>query len=162
MRHDVDLGYDPDSLLGPLDMARVQQFQTYLHECGQSIEFDHAYINHISKYHGGVPRKRLFKTAQGGERTVERFLNFVDYKTDKQMGWYNVAVTWTQVEDRLNDFLIPFAVLLGGDLLCFDFTHPGRPSVVVWLHEESLQDAPVTEFVARDFDDFLAKLYAEV
>src|SRR5262249_22261643 len=120
MGHDIDLEYDPASLLGPLDMIRVQRFQQYLHDCGQQIEFDPAYISHLSKYHGGEPKKNQFSTVSGDERTIERFLNFVDHKADPQMGWYNVSVTWSQVDDRLNDFLIPFAVLLGGDLACFD------------------------------------------
>jgi hypothetical protein len=63
------------------------------------------------------------------------------------------------MEDRLNDYLVPFAALGGGDMLCFDYENGGRPSVVVWLHEESRQDHPVTEYVAANFDEFLTKLY---
>jgi len=159
MNKDIDLGYDPASLLGPLDMGRVQELQEYLQDCEMPVAFDLSYIKHLSKFHGGAPKKRCFKTAEGSEHHIECFLNFIDEKKDKEHGWYNVGVTWTLIEDRLNDYLVPFAALFGGDFLCFDYQTGGRPSVVVWLHADSSKDEPVTEFVAPNFDEFLTKLY---
>jgi hypothetical protein len=70
------------------------------------------------------------------------------------------------VIDRINDYLIPFAVLFAGDMLCFDYENVdsetgGRPHVVVWFHEESEEDAPVTQLVADNFDEFLSVLHEE-
>mgnify|MGYP002624264043 CR=1 FL=1 len=60
----------------------------------------------------------------------------------------------------MGEFLMPFADLFAGDMLCFDFSKPGRPKIVVWLHEKSPPDEPPeTEFVAENFDEFLAMLY---
>ena len=159
MAEKFDLRYDPATLLGALDRGEVQKFQEYLQECDQPIIFDPAYLDHLSRHHGGIPKKRCFRSAAGHEFYIERFLNFVDEKTNKELGWYNVEVTWTQIEDRLNEYLIPFALLFSGNFLCFNHESDGRPTVVVWLHEESSEDEPVTEFVANNFDEFLAKLY---
>src|ERR1700677_1296836 len=104
MNSEIDLGYDPSSLLGPLNMARVQELQQYLQDCDMPVVFDTSYIRHISNYHGGIPKKRCFKTAEGVEHVIERFLNFIDEKKDKELGWYNVGVAWTLMEDRLNDY----------------------------------------------------------
>jgi hypothetical protein len=159
MSEDADLGYDPASLAGPLDMNKVLETQNSFQGHGMTIEFDPAYLRHLSRHHGGAPRKRCFKSSEGVEYVIEYFLNFVDYKKDNKLGWYNVGVTWGLIMDRLNDYLIPFAALFAGDFLCFDYEKASRPSVVVWLHEESRQDHPVTEYVAANFDEFLTKLY---
>jgi len=156
---EVDLGYDPSTFVGPLDMKELDEFRNFLEESGQPIHFDPAYLAHLTKFHGGVPAKRCFETVDGQHHVIERFLNFLDPKKDETLGWYNVNVTWTQMEDRLNEFLIPFAALFAGDMLCFDYEAGGRPSVVVWLHEESSEDHPVTSLVASDFDAFLRKLH---
>jgi hypothetical protein len=159
MAAEVDLGYDPSSLMRPLEMHRVQAVEKDFQDSDMPVIFDPSYIAHLSKFHGGVPRKRCFQTANEVEEVIDRFLNFVDHKVDKENGWYNVAVTWTLIEDRLNDYLVPFAALGGGDMLCFDYQQSRRPSVVVWRHEQSRQNRPVTEFVAANFDDFLHMLY---
>jgi hypothetical protein len=159
MYEDIDLDYDPSTLVGPLDTDELEEFERFLEESGQPIQFDPAYLAHLSKFHGGVPAKRCFETAEGQHHVIERFLNFLDPKKDETLGWYNVNVTWSQMEDRLNEFLIPFATLFGGDMLCFDYEAGGRPAVVVWLHEESSEDHPATSFVAADFDAFLRTLH---
>lgn len=65
-----------------------------------------------------------------------------------------------KIEDRLNEYLLPFAVLFAGDMLCFDYREGSRPAVVVWLHEESAADCtPVTKPVAANFDEFLSLLF---
>jgi hypothetical protein len=154
-----DLGYDPSSLLGPLDMRRVEKFQKYISGAtDQHLEFDPAYLRHLAKYHGGRPKKSWFFSAKGNDYVIERFLNFIDPKSDDVLGEYNVEVTWGMICDRLNDYLIPFAELFAGNFLCFDYEGGGRPKVVVWRHEDSREERPATEFVAANFDEFLTKL----
>jgi hypothetical protein len=161
MNQPDDLGYDPASLVGPLDMRHVLTAEQAFQDRGMPIVFDPSYIRHLSRYHGGIPKKRCFKTETGKENVIERFLHFADEKKgDKdRLGWYHVNVAWSMMVDRLNDYLIPFAVLFAGDMLCFDYEQGDRPSVVVWLHEESKEDHPVTEFVAANFEEFLTNLY---
>jgi hypothetical protein len=159
--NDDDLGYDPASLVGPLDERRVLASQQAFQDREMPIVFDPSYIGHLTRYHGGIPKKRCFKTEEGREYLIERFLHFADEKKGEKdrLGWYHVNVCWSMMVDRLNDYLIPFAVLFAGDMLCFDYERGGRPKVVVWLHEKSKEDAPFTEFVAANFDEFLSKLY---
>lgn len=154
-----DLGYDPASLVGPLDMGRVISFQNYISGANeQELRFDAAYLRHLAKYHGGVPKKRWFYSEIGNDYVIERFLNFIDPESDDVLGGYNVGVTWGMILDRLNDYLIPFALLFAGNFLCFDYEGGGRPRVVVWRHEDSRDESPYTELVAANFDEFLTKL----
>jgi hypothetical protein len=159
MAETMDLNYDLGTLLGPLDMSRVENVQTQFQRLGMPIDFDQSYLRHLSAYHGGVPKKRCFSSQSGRGYFIERFLNFIDHHQNPTLGWYNVSVTWTQIEDRLNEYLVPFAVLFAGDCLCFNYEYEGRPQVVVWLHEQSRQNAPVTDFVAANFDVFLLLLH---
>jgi hypothetical protein len=160
-----DLGYDPASLVGPLDMNRVLASQRAFQDRGMPIVFDPAYIRHLSAYHGGVPKKRCFKTREGYDHVIERFLHFADKKgSPDKLGPYNVDACWGMMIDRINDYLIPFATLFAGDILCFDYENVDsetgvRPRVVVWFHEESEEDAPVTQLVADNFDEFLSVLH---
>jgi len=157
----MNLGYNLASTVGPLNLERVRAVEKDFQDRDMPIVFDPSYIKHLSDFHGGVPTKRCFKSSKGIEDVIDRFLNFMDYKKNKedQLGWYNVGVSWSLIVGRLNDYLIPFAALGGGDMLCFDHEKGGRPSVVVWRHEESREDHPVTEYVAANFDEFLTKLY---
>ncbi len=158
MKHEVDLKYYPDSYVGPLDMKEVTDWEHYFatHEQPQ-IKFDPAYLRHLSKFHGGVPNKRLFLTDKGTEKVINRFLNFLDpvLLTD------SVGGTWSDIFDRLSDNLMPFADLASGDFLCFDYEKGGRPQIVVWFHELSPPSSPYTEFVANNFDEFLEMLYED-
>lgn len=159
MSETIDLEYDPSTLLGPLDMSRVEKTQQQFRTLGMPVEFDDSYLQHLAAFHGGIPKKRCFSSQIGREYFIERFLNFVDHRQNRQAGWYSVGVTWTQIEDRLNEYLVPFALLFGGDFLCFDYEYEGRPRVVVWRHEESRANAPVADFVEENFDAFLRLLH---
>jgi hypothetical protein len=155
-----DLGYDPTSLLGPLDMTLLASSQQHFQDRGMPIVFDPAYIRHLARFHGGIPKKRCFRAGDGKQYIIERFLHFADEKkgSNDKLGWYHVNVTWSLIVERLNDFLVPFAVLFAGDMLCFDYEYGDRPHVVVWLHEKSKEYSPFTVPVAHDFDRFLSIL----
>jgi hypothetical protein len=154
-----DLEYDEGSLLHSVNLARVLDFQRWLAWFNETlIEFDAAYIRHLSQFHGGVPAIGCFQTAAGHGRRITRFLNFqADGESQLE---YSVDVTLSMIAgDRLGPRLVPFAELFAGDYLCFDFGRGGRPSIVVWLHEFSNDDAgPVTDFVAHNYDEFISGL----
>ena len=85
--------------------------------------------------------------SDGVEYVIERFLHFMDEKKgDKdRLRWYHVNVCWSMMLDRLNDYLIPFAALFAGDMLCFnrrEWREAQRS--FVWLHEKSKEELPVT------------------
>lgn len=155
-----DLAFHKDSLLGPLHLDRVHQFEEWISRFnGVAIELDAAYLSHLAQFHGGIPRRACFKTSAGRERLVVRFLNFQE--EGERQAEYSVEATYSLIAStRLGHYLVPFAELFAGDFLCFDYTIPGRPEVVVWLHELSGdEDGPSTEFVASTFDEFMDSLY---
>jgi SMI1-KNR4 cell-wall len=160
MADTVNLDYDPDSFVGPFDLEEAREFEKWWLSHEYPFELDASYLEHLSRYHGGKPGNKCFRSQDGRERVLERFLNFVkDYKKG-EWGNYHVEVMRCLVEDRLDENLLPFAVLFAGDLLCFDYSKGGRPAVVVWMHEESAAaDTSITEPVAPDFDRFLRLLH---
>ena len=64
-------------------------------------------------------------------------------------------------DDRMGPYLMPFAELFAGDLLCFDYENEGEPKVVLWFHELSRPGEPYVELVSNSFDEFLFKLTDE-
>jgi hypothetical protein len=151
------LRYEPDSFAGPLDRAHVAAVGASL-----GRRFDPDYLRHLARYHGGVPGKRFFPTANN-VKVIERFLCMIpDPVADERHGWHDVEVVFDQLEDRLGDdeetYLVPFAALFGGDFLCFDYRSGDPPRVVAWDHEASEPGKPATEEVAAGFAEFLKTL----
>lgn len=123
------------------------------------------YKNFLRAANGGVADHRVFQ-CEGTDRLIERFLPMLeDPSEDPVAGQYDIAVTMTQLEqrialdpDELGSKLIPIAYLFAGDFVCLDFRTDSNPSVVVWLHEESRDYAPATITVAQSFTEFCEKL----
>jgi len=160
MSEGIDLEYDPTSFVGPFDPKQAERYEKRWVEHENPFHLDPAYLEHLSRFHGGTPAKNCFRTRRGRVRVLERFLNFVPDEKKGEWGVYHVEVMRCLVEDRLSDNLLPFAALFAGDLLCFKYGRGGPPAVVVWLHEESAsRERPVTEPVASSFDEFLPLLY---
>jgi hypothetical protein len=157
-----DLDYVEGSFVGPFNRQAVTIFQDYLHECDwTSIVFDEHYLDYLAEHHGGTPRKKFFRTSKGTEHVLEEFEHFDDaLPRESPLRVYNVKRSWSDASDRLGPYLMPFADLFAGDMLCFDHSQPGRPKVVVWFHDQSDPGAPYTEFVADNFDEFLKLLHA--
>jgi hypothetical protein len=162
-REDPDLSYDPKTFVGQFDESALRKFEAWLNRNGYfkgRFKFDPSYVAHLKSHHGGVPRKRCFNTVDGVDKVVDRFLHFADLENDNPLADYAVEQMWSFASDRFGGFLMPFAILFAGDMLCFDYSRPGRPRIVVWFHEQSPPDeAPYTEFVAENFDEFLGKLH---
>ena len=161
MTKDIDLDYIPDSFAGPTDVASISTFCEWLHRIGNTkVYFDESYVQHMTQFNGGIPGKSCFKTNNGRERMITRFLNFAE--RDHPLIEYSVESTWSMLSgSRLGQHLMPFAELFAGDMLCFEYkAQSQRPRVVIWLHEESSDESgPVTELVAECFDAFLGMLY---
>jgi hypothetical protein len=156
-----DLDYEPDSFVGPLDRRAVKAFEKWLWASGYDrIRFDPVYLDYLARYHGGSPRKRYFDTEADTRHVVVRFLNFLPSGSGHRLEQYNVEATWGLVSDRMGLFLMPFAELFAGDLLCFDHEAGNPPRVVAWFHEQSRPGQwPYTEPVAGSFGEFLHLLH---
>jgi SMI1-KNR4 cell-wall len=135
-------------------------------EAGLRVKLPLDFLNFLKTDNGGVPLKRAFPT-QYNEKVIDRFLPLmVDPNSEPVHGQYDIAVVWSQINNRLGEDpdeigsqLIPIVALEFGDMVCLDFRkNPEAPVVVVWDHEQSEEFKPVTEKVADSFTEFLSKL----
>lgn len=127
----------------------------------QKFDFDPEYTVHISRYNGGRPVTKYFKTKDGNSVPIDYFLNFSDRKqSERKFKELNVNVMWSAIDDRLSLYQFPFAITRGGDFLCFDYEGCFPPRVVLWYQEWSKEGQPKTEGVARNFRDFIDSLTA--
>jgi hypothetical protein len=157
----IDLDYDPASYAGEFSEDEMRAFEQWLQKCrSPQIRFDPEYLQHMRSHHGGIPRMRYFQAQKGTSQVIIRFLNFLPEEANGPLVQYRVEGTWGLIEDRLGTFLIPFAELFGGDMLCFDYSTTGNPGVVFWDHERSREGRPYTEPVASNFTHFLSMLSA--
>lgn len=110
---------------------------------------------------GTVPTTPAFD-AEGRERLIERFLCLLDDPAaDDDLGWYDITVVITDINDRLGDAdeigtsLVPFAALFAGDFACLDYRGGGdEPAVGVWDHERSQEFQPFVIPVADSLEAF--------
>jgi hypothetical protein len=121
------------------------------------VKFPASFLALMRTSNGGKPRQGLFDF-DDNEKIVERFLSFVeDYKVDR-LGMYDIEVVWSQIEDRLDEGVCPFASVFAGDFLCFDCRHEGEPSVALWGHDVFGDGIPELVPVADTFEQFLDML----
>lgn len=154
MGTDIDLGFQPGTEAPPVRRADVARLEEML-----GLELDRGYLEFLGRHNGGAVRRNRFDL-RGDTKVVERFLCVTpDYADNPRFGRYDVGVVWSQIEGRLNDFLVPVAALYPGDFLCLDYERgtPGR--VVLWNHELSEENAPHLTPVADNFEEFLKLLY---
>ncbi len=167
MTGEIELEYEPDSFVGPLNLQKLKSIEACLVDELPGRFFDLSYINHISKYHGGIPKKQWFMSAKGTLHRVGRFLNFATEETltpPFQDSWLHsdqdIRLDWSwdyiqgiaNISEGCGVFLRPFAILYSGphhpdemqvkyaDLLCFSFKEEGSPRVVVWYNEQALTE----------------------
>jgi hypothetical protein len=122
------------------------------------LPFSQTYVDFLIDTNGGVPVRKYFFLNKN-EKVVERMLSVVDRHRESPIGAYDVEVVWSQIEGRLDDSLMPFAALFGGDFLCFLYEGHAEPKVVLWDHERSREDAPVLTPVASTFLAFAEMLH---
>ncbi|HVE57388.1 MAG TPA: SMI1/KNR4 family protein [Pyrinomonadaceae bacterium] len=153
MSEDLQLEFEPGTEAGEFDDEYVKETEEML-----ELEFTPEFIAFLKQHNGGIPKKRYFKL-DDDVKVVEVFLNlFPDYEDDPKFGQFDIGVVWSEIEDRLNEYLIPFAAVYPGDFLCFDYEDNDPPKIVLWDHNRSLEDEPVTYPVTDNFKQFLALL----
>lgn len=96
----------------------------------------------VMSNNGGRPPRRAFDTAQTVGRELKSFLSF--NRGDRE-------TVWKCCEKGAPDGHVPFAIDGFGKLICFG-TNNGN---VVFVNHEDMS----AEFIAEDFDAFLASLY---
>jgi hypothetical protein len=154
MSEEFDLEFEPGTEAGEFTDEYVKETEEMI-----ELEFEPDFLAFLKKHNGGVPLKPYFKLDEN-VKVVEGFLSLVpDYANDDEFGGYDIGVIWSQIEDRLNEYLVPFAAVFAGDFLCFDYEDEGdKPKVVLWNHDLSEEDEPHLTHVADNFRQFLSML----
>lgn len=157
---------DSATRVGPFDEGLWSAFVSMLTRSGgaafRAFSPDEGHLAFLRATNGGVPLRSLFTTRSGVTHVAERFLHIASLPPRHPLGASGVDVSFLLASDRLHDRLVPFAELFAGDMLCLDYGRliHGRPSVVVWLHEECSEEEFVVDDVADNFDEFLKLLRA--
>ena len=165
----MDLGYDPASLCGPVDLRVASFLEEY-----RGNKLDPSYLRRVQKWHGGIPGKQYFDAEDGNTYRVGRFLTLVDKqseleppfrpswefpKRDIRIDWSVLTLIDQEGPSCRNLFggeeLLPFAALYWGphhpdgmsltdgnvNLLGFLYEPEcQRPRVVVWLADEAQKE----------------------
>ena len=146
------LEFIPGTEIGEFDEEFVKKTETMI-----NLKFPPDFVEFLKKHNGGALKQRYFKL-DSNVKVLETFLAVVpDYKNHPR-GELDIGVVWTWIEDRLNDYLLPFAAVYPGDYLCFDYENSDPPKVVLWIHDQSEENEPATEPVAGSFAQFLGML----
>lgn len=90
---------------------------------------------HYLTYNGGEPERYVFVDDDGNEYIVQKFFP-IKYKN--HMGGGNLESTLDRLREDdkiLPDWLMPFAVDLGGTLYCFSSREDELGSIYFWDHE---------------------------
>lgn len=125
------------------------------------FDFDPNFVEFLKLHNGGVPEKQYFRLEEN-VKVLERFLCLIPDNEESFFSDYDIEVVSAQIDDRLNDYLIPFASVFAGDFLCFDYENEDEaPSIVLWDHDLSEVGDPYIIHVADNFKDFLAMLSAK-
>ncbi|MBS1794070.1 MAG: SMI1/KNR4 family protein [Acidobacteria bacterium] len=157
MAEKLELEFEPETGAGPLDADYVNEEEEMI-----GWEFPPEFLEFLKKQNGGVPKKKYFPLGEN-TKVLERFLCLdADYEESK-FGDYDIGVVWSDILDRLNDYLVPFAAVFAGDFLCFDYEDEESETVrvVLWNHDLSEDDEPHTTPVADGFEAFLKMLSDE-
>ena len=123
-------------------------------------KFPSDFMEFIKQHNGGIPDQRFFRLGNN-VKVIDQFLAFVPDYDNSPYGDLDIRVVWSAIEDRLNKYLVPFALVYPGDYLLFDYAAGSPPKVVLWNHDKSTEGNPVTVPVADSFKDFLSMLIDE-
>lgn len=149
------LNFSPKVNAGEFDDALVAETESML-----GHRFPPDFVALMKLHNGGIPKHKFFRM-KNNVKVLDQFLAFVpDYQTNPY-GDLDIGVVWSNIEDRLTDNLVPFAMVFPGDYLCFDFQDGEPPKVVLWIHDRSTEANPATVEVAANLTAFLSMLIDE-
>lgn len=160
-----EFGCDPASIVGPLDLEKLKRCEKRCRAEIPHMKYEAEYVEYMQRNHGGIPRKQWFRTAQGTECRLGRFINFGGpYTPPYQDSWesrgreqrgewsLDTAEAIANIAEGCGLFLIPFGILYSGshhpdtmgliyaDLVCFNYKHPGPPRVVFWSNSRACHE----------------------
>lgn len=148
------IGFVEGSSAGPFCLSEYEALVDLIRIDNPSFDLDPSYVSFVKQHNGGIPIENSF-TTPSGKWLIDVFLNFADTKqADPVNADRNVLAFLEEVEERTSVYFIPFAIVVGGNLLCFDYTvNESLPAIVLWYLEDSKK-----ERVASTFAEFLTLL----
>ena len=159
---DLEISYKPGSTKYAFDEDDYRVFLSDKQKWNPGFQFDRDWINHLRKANGGIPLTNLFETPSGETCALDFVYPFIG-SDDPSLSSVGRIHTLACDSEAFDYNCIPFGRVANGDLFCLDHReHLGGPApVVIWRHEESEENAPVFEYIAPTFRDFVSMLYTQ-
>lgn len=127
------------------------------------------FIEVVKQLNAGVPEPNAFDTDLSKGKS---FAELLDFNLDDKE---NIIQEYNLISEVLPERVYPFAANPGGNYICFDYTDAfAEPKIIFWNHEQRFEiednelvnpdvanesDLHIIEKVAKNFDEFLKKLY---
>ncbi|HXH31030.1 MAG TPA: SMI1/KNR4 family protein [Bacteriovoracaceae bacterium] len=150
----LEIAYEEDDAADEIDLDHVSSVQEQL---GQEFEPD--YLDFLGHRNGGRPIRKYFKAGKH-KKAVGKFLCIIEDCETSDHGDDDVSVVWSQINERLNEHLIPFASVENSeDFLCFNYENKKDiPEIVLWRGLESTDGNPELIPIATTFRKFVSNL----
>nr|WP_052421250.1 SMI1/KNR4 family protein [Paenibacillus sp. FSL R7-0273] len=133
-----------------LTESRLQDFERM-----NGVQLPQQYREFLLKYNGGYPKPYYFRISQ------EQGIGMVNI-------FYGIGEMYDNLEKRIDIFddiidigFFPIADDSGGNQICLGLTEKYSGNVYFWIHDEDPEDMSNMYFIAKDFKEFLEKLYDE-
>lgn len=146
----LDLGH------GPVSAERIREIEEML-----EIHFPQDYKDFIMPDQGVYCTPNEFLVEPESSFTFASGIGAFTHFIPGISGYVIDLMDWT--DDRRPDYLVPFAIEGGGDLVCFNFSIPnsaGEPTIAYWSHEMTGENA-VTH-LANSFTEFMDMLDEDI
>jgi hypothetical protein len=118
------------------------------------ITFPKDYIEFISKYHGGKPEKNRININENLIVTLEYLLTFLAFDE------LDILDRWNELKGFLPNKVIPFAVSLDFNVICFDFRENNHSPQVIYCDIEmnKRKGRGCIYYICDSFTELLTKL----
>lgn len=133
-----------------LTESRLQDFERIIGD-----QLPQQYREFLLKYNGGYPRPYYFIISK------EQGIGMVNV-------FYGIGEMYDNLDKKIDIFddimdigFIPVADDSGGNQICLGLTEKYFGNVYFWIHDEDPEDMSNMYFLAKDFKEFLEKLYDE-
>jgi cell wall assembly regulator SMI1 len=130
--------------------SRLQDFEEKI-----SVRLPHPYRQFLLRYNGGYPKPYYFTISK------EQGIGMVNIFYGIGEMYDNLDKNIELSDDILDIGFMPIADDPGGNQICLGLTENHFGHVYFWIHDEDPEDQRNMYLLAKDFEEFLEKLYDE-
>lgn len=144
---------------GALSRSIIEDYAVKL-----GVVFPETYIELISQYDYLYLEDNIIDFINEYDEPDERDMVFCGYKTGVLDG--SIIYNYSECEYGYGNQIVVFANCANGDYIGFDYReNPNQPSIVLMYHDDFYEDNlgnvyMKVQYLADDFDEFLAKLHS--